>query len=613
MADQNNPQGPDKGIGPGSNQPAQGQPGGPPPPMAPQPYGAWSPPTTDPFREFGPQSGWPAPRPPAGPPPGYPMQPPAGPPPGYPVQPATGPFAPGTPGPGFWQPGAVPPPGYQGMPGQPQGYINQPPPAKNSNFLIIALSGLALLVILVPLVLLALARPPSVVSTGPQPTATSGSATATPASPNGIFKPDGTGPTSDACTQLISVPCYSPEEMQQAFSLNSLYKQGFDGKGQTIVIIGAGHTPNIEKDLKGFDKAWGLPDPPSLQILKPFGEPATYDCGGRVDGLELENTLDVEWSHAMAPGANIVLVVGPNTEQTYLPAPKDAPPCGLYDLEEAVSYALDHKLGNIITISYGGSELGTDTDTSVDKANEQKEYDAAHAIFQRAASMGVTVLSSSGDNGATNPDDYINQTQYWKTPNVSWPASDPYVLAVGGTSLTIKDPTGDYGDETAWNNGGSSGGGLSILYGEPDYQKKVPDQTMLQGKRGVPDVAFPADVNYLLYESDDPTTIDISKWPHWNLIGGTSASSPSWAGLIAIADQMSEQAGGGPLGYIHPGLYSLLGQNFHDITKGNNNFERVTGYPAVAGYDLVTGWGTPIADQLLPALIQAVQQVGNKP
>lgn len=129
----------------------------------------------------------------------------------------------------------------------------------------------------------------------------------------------------------------------------------------------------------------------------------------------------------------------------------------------------------------------------------------------------------------------------------------------------------------------------------------------------MPDVAFPSDVNYLLYESNDPSTIDVSKWPHWNLIGGTSASSPCWAGIIAIADQISTQQNGGPLGYIQPGLYSLQGKDFHDITQGDNNFAKVTGYQAGTGYDLVTGWGTPMADQLVPALIQAVQQVGNQP
>lgn len=601
MAENENPQGPEKGMGADNNQQAQGQPAGPQQPISQQPYGAWPPPAPGSFREFGPQGGWPPQQPP-----------PAGPPPGYPMQTPQGAVPPGAPAPGYWQQGAARPPmppGYQVAPGQPPGFPpNQRPPQapRNSSFLIISLAALALVVILVPLVLLAVSSSPPLTNNN-QTTTTPALPSATPTSSTGgsVFTPDGTAPTSDKCMQIILTACYSPEQIQQAFSLNSLYQQGYDGKGQTIVIIGAGHTPNIENDLKAFDKAWGLPDPPSFKILKPFGEPTKYSCSDQVDGLELENTLDVEWSHAMAPGANIILIVGSNTERTYLPAPKDAPTCGLYDLEEAVKYALDNRLGNIITISYGGSELGADKDTSVDKANEKKEYDTAHAIFQKAASMGVTVMASSGDSGATNPNDYVNQNSYWKTPNVSWPASDPYILAVGGTTLTVKDATGTYDSETAWNSGGATGGGLSALFGEPDYQKTLPDQTLLQGKRGLPDVAFPADVNFLLYQSDDPTTIDIAKWPHWNLIGGTSASSPCWAGLIAIADQMRTQAGGAPLGDIHAALYSLQGQGFHDITKGNNNYQHVAGYPAQPGFDLVTGWGTPIADQLLPALIQA--------
>lgn len=608
MAENEQPQGPERDGGAGDSQQAPAQPGAQ-QPVPPQSFGGWPPPSPGVFREFGAQGGWPSQQPAAGPLPGYPPQPPKS---GYP---------PAAPGPGFWQQGQYAPPaqgGFQGVPGQPGYPYSQPPtpPAKNSMFLMLTLGGLALLVILVPLLLFALSRNPSPTPTTAQATTTS-APTATPTSTSDwVFTPDGTAPTSAQCVNVVAIACYSPEQIQEAFSLNALYKQGFDGKGQTIVIVGAGNTQNIEGDLQAFDKAWGLPDPPSFKILQPFGAPTPYTCpnaGPSIDFLQVETALDVEWSHAMAPGASIVMVVGPNKEQTYFPVPKNAPLCGLYDLEEAVNYALDNHLGNIISISYGGSELGADTDTSVDKANEQKEYNAGHAIFQKAASMGVTVMASAGDDGATNPNDYVNQQSYWKTPNVSWPASDPYVLAVGGTSLTIKDANGTYDSETAWNDNGATGGGLSVLFGEPSYQKKAQNQSLFQGKRGLPDVAFPADINYLLYEKSDYGTVDPSKWAHWNLIGGTSASSPCWAGLIAIADQISVQSGGKPLGYIQPGLYSLQGQGFHDITHGDNNFAHVAGYQALQGFDLVSGWGTPIADQLLPALVQAVQQAGNSP
>ncbi|HEU5366849.1 MAG TPA: hypothetical protein VFU69_00225, partial [Ktedonobacterales bacterium] len=130
----------------------------------------------------------------------------------------------------------------------------------------------------------------------PQSIATTPAITPTP-TPAPVFAANGTGPTDIICHNLIGGDCYSPEQIQQAFSLTPLYRQGYDGRGQTIVILGAGHTTTLRADLAHFDKTWGLPDP-NLQILQPHGPPAPYKCPGGVDGLQLENTLDVEWSHA---------------------------------------------------------------------------------------------------------------------------------------------------------------------------------------------------------------------------------------------------------------------------------------------------------------------------
>ena len=622
--------------GPGTNQANQMPPGAAPwPPPVPF-QGEWpEAPPPDAFREYSAGATWqPQPVPAQQPATGYPqMGPVAGPQPGYPPQPAGYPAS-GAPVAAPWSPTAqgsvqAPPAWPQGMPpggwpppAQPRGMTPiQPPPQQNPRWLIAALGGLALIVVLVPIVLLLTSR-----GSTAQPTTAQATATARPSGPTATattqpapwaFTPDGTAPTSTDCQNVLASACYSPEQMQQAFGLTSLFKQNITGAGQTIVIIGAGNSPNVQSDLQAFDKAWGLPDPPSFKILQPFGPPVAYTCPDNYDGLQIENTLDVEWSHAMAPGANIVLVIGANNERKHTPPPNENK-CGLDYLEDDVAYALDNHLGNIISISYGGSELGGDTDTAQDKVYEQQEYDAGHAIFQRAAQEHVTVLASSGDDGATNARDPNNPNLYWNTPNVSWPASDPYVLAVGGTTLTVKDKFGTYGSEVAWNNGGASGGGLSTLYNEPTYQQKVADQSMLKGKRGLPDVSLPADVNYALYLSGVTLPSDLGgfnpKWQHWTLLGGTSASAPTWAGIIALADQMAGQ----PLGFIQPGLYSLQGQDIHDITQGGNSFnignkQTVQGYNAGPGYDLVTGWGTPIADQLLPALIQAVKQVGNSP
>src|SRR5262249_54508598 len=155
------------------------------------------------------------------------------------------------------------------------------------------------------------------------------------------------------------------------------------------------------------------------------------------------------------------------------------------------------------------------------------------------------------------------------------------------------------GSETAWNDGqvqegGATGGGLSSLFPEPAYQIQVPQQERFHHKRAIPDVAFPAAPNYVLYGSYTPGMGRLqSRWTYWHVVGGNSASTPCWAGVIAIANQVR----GRPLGLIQPALYRLQGKGMHDITQGNNTFARVQGYQAQFGYDFVTGWGTPIADQ----------------
>ena len=363
------------------------------------------------------------------------------------------------------------------------------------------------------------------------------------------------------------------------------------------MIIDVGYTTTLQSDLQTFDRAWGLPDP-RLTILHPDGPTVPYQCG-KDDGLQGETTLDVEWAHAIAPGAAITVIIGSNDSGQGL---QDN--CGPVSLEDDVNYAINSHLGQVISISYGASELGSTTDTPDDKAALRQYFQAGDAIFQQAAQAGITVVASSGDDGATNPDGNIGSVEL-KQPNVGWPASDPYVLAVGGTTLTVDPQDSTYGDEIAWNDSvGASGGGLSAIYPEPAYQTRVPNQKLLQGKRGVPDVAFPAE-DYLVYGSFFPGQVaNDPQWMHWGIVGGTSASAPAWAGLIAIADQMRGQ----PLGQIQPALYRLGGKDMHDVTEGDNTFGGVKGYPAQPGYDLATGWGSPIANSFIPDLIQAADQ-----
>ncbi len=239
----------------------------------------------------------------------------------------------------------------------------------------------------------------------------------------------------------------------------------------------------------------------------------------------------------------------------------------------------------------------------MDAANIVQEE---HALFERAAQEGITVLAASGDAGPTNP--AAGTGDVWPQPNIGLPASDPYVLAVGGTILALTDD-GAYNGEVAWNlaQQGATGGGLSKFYPEPAYQRQVPNQVLFQGKRAIPDVAFTASsaLIYASFASGELTSFK-DEWANWHIIYGTSLSTPCWAGLVAIANQMR----GKPLGWLQPVLYTLHGRGFHDITSGDNGVDGLPGYKAESGYDLTTGWGTPIADQLLPALVNAANQLG---
>jgi len=417
-----------------------------------------------------------------------------------------------------------------------------------------------------------------------------------------VYSPSGAAPGNADCINDFGQSCYSPEDIQQAFRLNPLYSQGDTGKGQTIVLLGAGNTNNLHTDLQQFDQAWGLPAA-DLTITLSAGPPAPYTCADGQDDLQQESALDVEWAHAIAPGAKLVLLIGSNNADTG--ASRDN--CYITGLEDAVRYALNHQLGQIISMSYGSSELGDISDTLSDKAGERQYFQVGHTLFQQAANQGITVLAATGDDGVTNPNSQTKVNSVWNRPNISWPASDPNVLAVGGTRLSIDPQSSAYVGEVAWNTDtGATGGGLSTLYTEPIYQKSVPDQRLFSGMRGIPDVAFPAE-GFLVYDVSAPDDLSQGnpQWKHWGIVGGTSASTPCWAALIAIANQLR----GKPLGLAQPALYRLGGMDMHDITLGTNTFGNVKGYQAQKGYDLVTGWGTPIAKDFLPALVQAANQL----
>ncbi len=224
-------------------------------------------------------------------------------------------------------------------------------------------------------------------------------------------------PTTAYCQATFGVSCYNAVQFERNYGTNRLYTHGITGAGQTIVIVDSFGSPTIRHDLAEFDTGNGLPAPPSFNIITPEGAPPKYNDGnGTMGGWALETSLDVEMAHAMAPGANILLVETPVAETVGLD--------GFPQIENAIRYVVEHHLGNVITQSFGAAEQ-----TFTGGAGQIKSLEYA---YQDAANNGVTVLASSGDQGPTSA---MANGNYFDKPVVNWPASDPLVTGVGGTQL----------------------------------------------------------------------------------------------------------------------------------------------------------------------------------
>ena len=395
-----------------------------------------------------------------------------------------------------------------------------------------------------------------------------------------------------ACQQPNSqFRCFTPMQMEHAYNALSLYSHGTSGQGQTIVIMDFSQSPTIAQDLHSFDKLFGLPDP-TLNVIAPNGtDPADPNTATEI-------TLDVEYAHALAPLATIDLVLAKAGTATTV--------SDLYaNFLQGVSYAVNNKLGNVISMSYGFPEPCINSTVAAQ----------SHAIFAQAAANGITTIDSAGDSGATVPNctfsDYIphRATQY--------PAVEPTVLDVGGTYLDTQ-AGGAYLGETAWTqvstnpNNGAGGGGFSATQALPAYQQAAG----IKGTgRAIPDVSYNADPRsgvIVLCSSCGGGANTLL------VVGGTSAGAPQWAGILALASQYA----GHSMGFINPVLYQLYtsanySTDFHDITIGNNSYQftsaagktvTVTGFAAQRGWDAVTGIGTPIVHDLVPALAKATKQ-----
>ncbi len=450
-----------------------------------------------------------------------------------------------------------------------------------------------------------------------------------------------TSTTPPTQAQCISVGrrCFTPASTRAAYDVQPLIDRHQDGHGITIAIVDSHGSDTMAHDLHVYDQAFGLPamcgeegvtcagDMPTFSQLALQGSPATKapPSKSKSPGLQdksawaLEVSLDVETAHSMAPGANILLVTTPNSETLGVQ--------GFPQMMAAEQYVVDHHLADVITQSFGSSE---------DAFGSAKSLLNLRHAFVSAAQNGVTVLASSGDNGSSgvlkSPVGGPNAGPLIPVPAVDWPASDPLVTGVGGTylctdALATSGRVVDSGHPPAacTNHPGAaevgwtfSGGGFSHVFDTPGYQGTLPaGSTPIGTKRGVPDIALQASAGtgalvYLTLPPDGLSGLICGSAPcstGWYDIGGTSLSSPEWAGLVAIADQIN----GGGLGPINDGLY-LIGRNaaryavdFHDVTLGNNTAAAgVPGYPATVGWDPITGLGTPDAAVLLPDLVDAV-------
>ena len=336
----------------------------------------------------------------------------------------------------------------------------------------------------------------------------------------------------------------TPTQIRAAYGFNQL---SLDGTGTTIAIVDAYDDPTIASDLHQFDVQFGLPDPTFTKVSQTGSTTALPAANA---GWSDEISLDVEWAHVIAPGAKILLV--------------EATDDSFNNLTAAVQYAAKQPNVVAVSMSWGGGEF-----------NGETSYDSVFTT--PAGHTGVTFVASSGDDGAP----------------ISYPAASPNVLSVGGTTLNV---TGTITSETAWSG---SGGGTSAFEAEPSYQKSAVTAT----GRDSPDVSYDADPNtgFPVYDS-----YDFGNKTPWAQFGGTSDAAPQWAGLIALADEGRINAGLTPLNGTSqtlPMIYALSASDFHDITSGAS-----TGSPhisAAAGYDRVTGRGSPIANKVVADLVGA--------
>jgi subtilase family serine protease len=441
-----------------------------------------------------------------------------------------------------------------------------------------------------------------------------------------------TPPTQAQCAS-VGRRCFGPAAMQNSYNLAPLYAQGFQGQGVTVGIVDSFGSDTMAHDLHVFNNAFGLPHMcgeegvtcapgmPTFSELKQGNVNTTGQPPNNGTGLEthnlwaLEVALDVEWTHAIAPQANILLIDTPTAETLGVQ--------GFPDFFKAEKFVIDNHLADVISQSFASGEDAFGSTQSLLNLRD---------AFKAAQAEGVTMLAASGDFGSAELSKQpVKNPTVFPVPGVWWPASDPLVTGVGGTYLCTNPNTGLGVDSASppaqcQSNPGvrevgwiAAGGGFSHVFARPSFQDALPagSTPIPATARGVPDIGYQASsrTGVLVYITNPGYTGIVCPdgslcSAGWYVVGGTSSGSPQWAALIVIADQIN----GGRLGYINPALYTIgsdparYAADFYDVTTGNNGLfaPDIPGYPATTGWDPVTGLGTPNAAVFLPDLVQAV-------
>jgi subtilase family serine protease len=397
-------------------------------------------------------------------------------------------------------------------------------------------------------------------------------ATPTPASAKSVLRPHfgaiahqvGSARTIADRVAALDAATVTLPSVTTAYGVPALWNQGITGAGTTVAVVESFGDPNAAAVLNAYSQQHGLPDG-QLSVISPAG--AIPTCTPALDQQIQctswigETDLDITMIHAMAPQAAIVIAATPvNETQGFT---------GFPEMMQAIDFLVAHRLADAISLSFGTSE------DDFPKLSDPTTLDFA---FKHAMAAGIPVVASSGDCGSTG-NTLTSLTQcgnVFPFRVVSWPASSPFVTAVGGTVLHLDINNQRISPDTLWP---PSGAGLSKTYARPSWQNSVAGITK-STRRSLPDITMDG-------------------------IHGTSQSAPLFAGVLALATQIH----GKQLGFLNPTLYRLGAKatkaGIVDVTVGNNTQFGVPGFAATTGFDIASGWGTVDPATFVPALAKA--------